>query len=66
MEILKPDFTEICRGLSGAEGPIFSRNGTFNMVAPFGNRESADRGDVVSVDLKTGQVQRTLDPLSLL
>ena len=56
MDILEPEFTQICKGLAGAEGPIFSKDGQFNMVAPFATNQDTKGGEVLSVDPSNGQV----------
>ncbi|MHB0877452.1 MAG: SMP-30/gluconolactonase/LRE family protein [Anaerolineae bacterium] len=35
---MKPEFTFIAKGLSGAEGPVFDRHGNFYMVVPWEGR----------------------------
>ena len=61
--MLEPEFTEICRGIAGAEGPIFSSNNEFNIVAPFSARGDTQGGEILRIDLETGKVTYTLNPL---
>ena len=58
--LINPEFTKICEGISGAEGPIFSRNGVFNMVAPFVEKDGKSWGEILAVNLETGEVWQTL------
>ncbi|ELU00274.1 hypothetical protein CAPTEDRAFT_229059 [Capitella teleta] len=57
------EFEKVATGLPGAEGPVFTRNGRFFMVAPFRENEKNEaNGDVVAVDLDAGKWERLCAP----
>ena len=56
-EVLALDFTEIARGILGAEGPVFSKSGDFYLVAP--EVEDQDKnpiGEIIRLDVDNSQV----------
>ena len=54
--MLQPFFFKIADGLLGAEGPVFSNNGDFYMVAPEVEKDGEAAGQVLSVDLDLKKV----------
>ena len=53
------EFRRVASGLAGAEGPVFSRDGKFYMVAPLAKGEDPPGGNIVQIDLNTGKVSKT-------
>ena len=56
MQTIEGNFTKIVDGLPGAEGPVFSTDGTFYMVAPEVEKDNKAAGQIVKVDLTAGKV----------
>ena len=56
MQTIEGNFTKIVDGLLGAEGPVFSLDGSFYMVVPEVESNGNAAGQIVKVDLKTGKV----------
>ena len=54
--IEEPTFTEVARGMPGAEGPVFNKDGNFYMVAPEKEVDGKYAGEVLAVDTSTGEV----------
>ena len=52
-------FTKIAAGFPGAEGPVFSQNGAFYLVTPGNEVDGKAAGQIVKVDVSTGQVGPT-------
>jgi hypothetical protein len=64
MATFTPEFHKVTTGLIGAEGPVFTRDGRFFMVAPCKENEKHEAdGEVVSVDLETGKVKDPCDDI---
>ena len=58
MEIFKPQFRHIVKGLAGAEGPVFNKEGSkFYMVAPEVEVNGKPAGQIISVDIETNVVR---------
>ena len=55
-EIYSPKFEKIVGGLAGAEGPVFTRDGTFYMVAPGVQKDGKPAGEVLEVDIEGKEV----------
>ena len=59
MEI-EGNFSKIADGLLGAEGPVFSTDGSFYMVAPEVETNGNAAGQILKIDLPTAKVCQTL------
>ena len=49
-------FHEIADDILGAEGPVFTRDGSFFMVAPEVEKDGKHAGQILTVNLETGEV----------
>lgn len=56
MQTIQGNFTKIVEGLLGAEGPVFSPDGTFYMVAPEVEKDGNYAGQILKVDLTSAKV----------
>ena len=60
MQTIEGNFTKIVDGLPGAEGPVFSLDGTFYMVVPEVENNGNAAGQIVKIDLKIEKVCRSM------
>lgn len=56
VEVVEPAFTCVAKGLLGSEGPVFSRDGDFYMVAPEVEKDGKPAGQILRVDLENKTV----------
>ncbi|KAK7495006.1 hypothetical protein BaRGS_00013646 [Batillaria attramentaria] len=55
-------FTKVLEGAAGSEGPVFDRNGNFFMVAPEVMKDGKFAGQILRVDLQSGQSTVLCEP----
>jgi len=60
--ILTPKFSKIIENIAGAEGPVFTPDGTFYMVAPEVEVDGKAAGHILKVDLENGQKNVVCEP----
>ena len=56
MQIVDVNFTKIVDGILGAEGPVFTTDESFYMVAPEVEKNGNAAGQILKVDLPSGKV----------
>jgi len=60
--VVNADFSKIIENVLGAEGPVFDNKGNFYMVAPEVEKDGKAAGQILKIDLSSGQKSLLCEP----